>query len=697
MPKLIVTSLMFYSLLSGGQVWAHAQRGVNSLFQDLKKLDSANALQTEAFESKLNCLSETQRQQLRAQIGQWLKSDQTKEQLLALKMLKYFKAPSFVSVIKSKLKHDNPDIHYQAAQILGQIENPSVTQVLLDALKDPNPSVRDAALWALSNSEAPEIAAVITDIFQNDTNPKVRATAAFLMGAHPQQSTPTLLISVLQAPHEELRFNVVSALAQIYEFHSEDRSLSEALLTALGDKSERVRLTAIEALTVRAEPTATQALLTTLQDPKASVRAAAVEALGEIWKQAHIGKDPIKNQAVTQALIKRLNDEHEEVRQKAVMALGLIEEQSAVSALTAKLNTQSLETQLLTIDALGQISNVSSLPTLIQLLEDPHPKIRSQALVALSMSGIDLISLDMPILNGTHEELREREAMMQSLQTLAQKIQHHDPQVRAATAQALALWQSEATAELLMAALQDSQPDVRAQAARSLGQLSLSNTGASNSKFPQMKKTQTALLTLLQDENVKVKLAAVKALGALTRNIKYIIVSESESVDFQLNREAYLLVLQDDNEAVRRQASSLLPFELRASVRKDFIQALRSSDKKSRTTAIRGLNDLYDHEAAQAILKALQDSPYPDMRMEAALTLENNLLLEPTLTQSILNHLEQAAQNDPDAELRRLFEQLLYSAKQSSRIENEVENEMENETSGDPSRCVNSEAKAPMA
>jgi HEAT repeat protein len=148
---------------------------------------------------------------------------------------------------------------------------------------------------------------------------RIRAAAAFALGAQRSPEVVPALIGALGDPDVNVRFEAASALVRV----PDPRAL-EPLLAVLSDDDVDVRRTACEALAAFKDERAEKALLERLQkDKKAVVRGHAAIALGNQ-----------KNAAAVDALVARSERERDEEALAAMAwALGEIGDAKARAAL----------------------------------------------------------------------------------------------------------------------------------------------------------------------------------------------------------------------------------------------------------------------------------------------------------------------------------------------------------------------------
>jgi HEAT repeat protein len=157
--------------------------------------------------------------------------------------------------------------------------------------------------------------------------------------------------------------------------------LVDALLTAVDDENPRVRLEAVYALGVVAEPPlaadAAGRLIKALDHYDPAIRAAAARVIGRL--------------RVTRAgdtLIKSINDSNTAVRYASMRALGEIRDERAVQALSEQLKYYGKgEGAWSALDALARIGHASSAPLFTSRLADKDPYMRRAAAEGLARLG----------------------------------------------------------------------------------------------------------------------------------------------------------------------------------------------------------------------------------------------------------------------------------------------------------------------
>lgn len=164
----------------------------------------------------------------------------------------------------------------------------------------------------------------------------------------------------------------------------EDGAALPALIRALKDPNESVRLYSIKALGNIGDPAALPALVESARDPSSYVRYEAVGVLG-------LFSDP----RAINALRKALGDESSHVRYAACKSLGDLEAQDALHHLVFALKDESTYVRSAASLALGKLGDTSVIPLLQKSLADPNEWVRNSAGRALhglgSTSGIPVL------------------------------------------------------------------------------------------------------------------------------------------------------------------------------------------------------------------------------------------------------------------------------------------------------------------
>ena len=240
-------------------------------------------------------------------------------------------------------------VREDAAAALGQFGDPRSVQPLIRALRDSDRAVRVAATSSLTALGQPAVLSL--GFCLHDPNLHVQEAAASILAMIADDQVFEPLLSALLNPNWIVRMSAAKGLTRL----KDPRSI-ETMILLLQDKVPAVRDEACRAIQAIGEASIPP-LLRGLQDPNWRVRLRAVEALTLLRPQVAV--EPLMN------LVE--NDSDTAVRQDAVRALGHIGARQAVPLLLASLAKTSL--QLKTIEALGHMRAVEALPHLMALVK----------------------------------------------------------------------------------------------------------------------------------------------------------------------------------------------------------------------------------------------------------------------------------------------------------------------------------------
>ncbi len=244
--------------------------------------------------------------------------------------------------------------------------------------------------------------------------------------------------------------------------------LVTALLQAVDDATQKVRLEAIYTLGVVARPPlqadAVPALIKALDHYDPQVRAGAAEVIGRL--QVTSAGD---------ALMKAVNDSKEPVRFAAMRALGELRDGSAVEALTQQFTFYGKgEGAWSALDALARIGHASSVPLFKSRLGDKDPYLRRAAAEGLGRAGDTSEIAALEIGAGNDGSPMVRAAMAFTLQKLGRNyvtrlVDFMSSQKMVPQIEGYLLELGPPVARELPARLQEPDPAVRAHVADVLG------------------------------------------------------------------------------------------------------------------------------------------------------------------------------------------------------------------------------------
>ena len=209
-----------------------------------------------------------------------------------------------------------------------------------------------------------------------DADPHIRADAALRLGQARAKDGVDSLIAVLDDPDVLVRINAVRALGEIG-----DAKAAPALVPLAGDPSPAVREAVTQSFGALRDPVAVATLRTLLDDADDGVRISAARALGTIPGEA----------AMSALVDVGLRDEDESVRQQVVRVVSEHGEHDAIARLERMLEAGSSTESDRAVAArtLGDLGCPSSVPALIEALGDPDVEVRSIVAHSLGRIGAD--------------------------------------------------------------------------------------------------------------------------------------------------------------------------------------------------------------------------------------------------------------------------------------------------------------------
>jgi HEAT repeat protein len=390
-------------------------------------------------------------------------------------------APALIKVLE-----EDAELIIAAAHALAQIGDPRAFDALLALVGDPSAAVRQAVIGALNSLGSPQMPGRVLPLL-NDTDANVRESAVKIAGyfGYPEcadlllercrdedervrraavehlpyledERVTAALVRALRHETPKVRAAAAGALAQ-----AEGPEVSKYLLEALGDEDSWVRYFAARSLGRQQVAEGTDALARLAQADKSNhVRIAAVEALGRIG-----GESAARFVA---PLVK--SDEPDLVR-AAITALGRITQPDALAPLFEALRSPDAEVRAAVVGALGERGGAESVEHLRRVAAtDAEPTVFAAAIDALKRVGTPeaiagLVSL-------TADASRREQAVAALAQTkealLEEVARGLSPQqsagVRRAVVEALGRMKSQRASELLRRAFDDADASVRAAA-----------------------------------------------------------------------------------------------------------------------------------------------------------------------------------------------------------------------------------------
>ena len=517
-----------------------------------------------------------------------------------------------------QLEDPSVNIRWATVRAVGLLGDLNASNALSKALDDPNWVVRNQALLVMSEF--------------------IRRIPGSIDGEQIKS-----LIRLLIITDTEVHSLVVEALAR-----RRTRGLDE-MIEALQGPSHVVRAGVAEALGLSRDPRAVPPLIEATHDSVGAVRREACRGLGRLGDERAV-----------EPLIVALGDADSAVMQAAIDALVAIGTPAAVPLcaalrrVTPKLHRRNI------ILALGGIGDMCAIVPLLNSLSSTYYVVRSATVTALSAYGdsvvdhlVNMVQTSSVPIDSLIREIREQSTKRlrlrairalgeiknaRAIRTLRRLLAEHDPDISAATQEALskiglAAWARHGAVialghiansralPALISALEDDSEYVRAEAARAIARIGDDSAvptliyvlerdedqivrreaaGALRSLAVQTPDVAEAFRTALGDSSWEVRAEAARGLGR---------------IDDPASVETLIAALTDDSYTVMTSAVHALA-NLRELALPRLLAVAGGPDTPRRDAAIRALSQAVTNELRSEV-KMLADCPEEDRRDHA--------------------------------------------------------------------------------
>jgi HEAT repeat protein len=280
-------------------------------------------------------------------------------------------------------------------------------------LRNPDPAARADALRILREAKHPEaigpIAALVTDPVDAIQMDAIATELSFYLVEDISARPRFVVVERRNAGRAAAAFEAGPLVVLPRPVPPE---LIRGLLQAADDENARVRVDAIYALGVIAQPPLASefepALIKVLDHYDVTMRAGAANVIGRLGVAS-----------AGDALIRAVNDSNAGVRYASMRALGHVRNEQAVKALTDQFTYYGRgEGAWSALDALARIAHPSSVPTFKSRLADKDPFIRRAAAEGLGRAGDSSEIAALEVGAGTDSSEMVRAAMAFALQKL---------------------------------------------------------------------------------------------------------------------------------------------------------------------------------------------------------------------------------------------------------------------------------------
>lgn len=472
--------------------------------------------------------------------------------------------PSLVAVLRDR----SWDVRWQAASALYKIGDPRGRAFAIDAVRNRNPKIRQAALTTLVSmyDETLPLDPFITAL--HDPSPEVRAIAADRLAEIGDPIAVPHLLKLLHDPDPYVRECTVGGLSWLG-----DPRAGEGLMTLLQDSSPEVRASAVSALAEIGYEPAVAPLLQLLNDDS-QIIIAVIKALGRMHVHDAVPQligllhhhDATVRVATVASLVQigdaqavpalqaSLDDPDPEMRGEIALALASlvqthqfpIDLSATVPILIEQAESRYYQTQLEALTALGMIGGNAAFDALVRHTHDKDTLNRAYAVLALGrLADPRAIPMLQRALDDNEDALIPANAIrglvrLQALElapVLAYSEKPHEHRIRRAAVEMLTAFSEPTASERLRHVANDEEEDllVRMEAAHSLAVKSepypikpfTAALAPAENQYIQLTSVRIvkelrdcravdALLGLLNDDEMKVRLAVTEALTTIT-------------------------------------------------------------------------------------------------------------------------------------------------------------------------------------
>lgn len=526
-----------------------------------------------------------------------------------------------VTPLVAELNSSDVSVRWSAVEVLGRIGDPGAVEPLIAVLHGKKGQ-------ELSVNQFIFIQPPVEDISRKAAVEALGKIGALTVSTAIHQRIAQALIGVLKDMDRNVRVSANKTLPPFIGTLTTD----EPLITAFTDGNEDVRKAALQALGETGSARAIDALITALRGEDKESFVSIILALGKIGSRF---KDPALRERIIIPLVSLMDDPDEAIRTSASGALELLDWHPgadekgvkywlargkpekcvamgapAVEALIAELESAGWKTFSGIAQALGKIGDVRAVEPLLGAFQDTHEEVRKSASDALEniikIHGFEpLVNL----LNSDHKDIREAAARI--LSERGWKPAQDETGARFWIAQHKldeCIVIGSPAVKPLSDALQDTDTDIRIDAAKVLGMIAVQNQ-KSGSCAPAVEP----LIAALQDGEKSVRIAVINTLGS---------VADKRAVD------PLITALKDKDEQIRaaaaealgKIAAQLVDVTLRTRVVNSLTTALKDNQSLVRAESAKALGIIADTRAVEPLIIAFKDDD-KFVRLESARSL----------------------------------------------------------------------------
>jgi HEAT repeat protein len=349
-----------------------------------------------------------------------------------------FSAPS-ESELKSTIQDSNnsKEIRTQAIQTLSKMESQEITPFILTLLNTPDPEIEQELIAALGTIASPQAKEGLLNLLQTRSTPFIRLGVIHQLGKlKVKEATPKLkqLLKETSGVDEGLKISIIQALVQMGEPISAD-AFKGALDEARDPKSKLLILSKINQSN---QPELAEVVLPLLQDPNPEVQVMTIYILGNLG-------NPLAAKSLAASFDASLTGEPQTINYKLLSKLK--KGYYIINALKSTYPNQGAD-----------LFKRASLPVKLNGQDQPPMQVKNsirqmrEAAFEAMIAAQDPTVVDFIIQNALTED--------------------EEPYARSLAMKTLGSYQKNEGVNLLIQGLQDSNSQVRWEAARALGNFS---------------------------------------------------------------------------------------------------------------------------------------------------------------------------------------------------------------------------------
>jgi len=410
-----------------------------------------------------------------------------------------------VELLLKLAQNKNDNIRTRAVNSLGTIDESRVTKLMIELTNDPSESVRSAAIANLGQLNDNVAVEQLIYLINTSSDPLTKRNAVNAIGYSNNQLAlfPLLTIYNESINDERLHGSAFEALTLILSKVKIISSLSEAklLVKLIHEKNKRLHDVYRRFISSLSDSTSIRYLKESLADNNENTAIAVA-----------ITFQHIKNYKVDDILINALNNELRwKVRYRLIQSISLQNIERSIPLIIPMLKDSIYNMREMAAYALGLLQAKQAVPNLIESLRDTSRFVRYQAVSALGkIKDTTSASAIVEALNKekiTTNRVYYVEALgniggKYAVQTLMNISKNSiDSKILANAIRSLGILKSEEAIDILI--------DIMIKNASLRG-----NTIDALKKICSKKSTEK-LIDVLEDDNVNIKIAAIKVLGSL--------------------------------------------------------------------------------------------------------------------------------------------------------------------------------------